>query len=278
MARTAVEGYLSGLHRSLFHGFGTEFLQYRAYTPGEDPRFIDWKAFARRDRLQTKVYQEETNMNCYLVLDASGSLDYRGSRAPCSKFRYATMVTACLAYLAARQGDNVGFYAYSDQMKQAIPPGHRANRLASVYHSLASLKPAGSANHTMAQDYMGHQLRGRGLVVFISDMLDGQKILPSLLSRIRIRHYDTVALQILDPDETDFPKDSAARFVDLESNAECVTCPRTVAETYNVAMQEMIQELRQGFSQTRVDFHQLSTEQNIGLAIAAYLHHRQQFA
>lgn len=276
MARVAVEGYLSGLHRSLYHGFGSEFLQYRAYTPGEDPRYIDWKAYARRDRLQTKVYQEETNMNLYLLVDASASMGYGGSRAPCTKLRYAAMLAAAMAYLAARQGDNVGLTIYKDALVESISPGHRASRMASVYHALERTQPGASAAHQRALDYLEHQLKGRGLVVFLSDMLDAENLLPDLLARIRIRHYDTIAIQVLDPDELDFPTAEAARFVDMESGADVVTSPATIAADYNASTQLAIGQLQRGFQRARIDFVTFSTQTGIGNALSRYLHHRTQ--
>nr|WP_238710890.1 DUF58 domain-containing protein [Oceanipulchritudo coccoides] len=274
MARVAVEGYLSGLHRSRFQGFGSEFVQYRAYTPGEDPRLVDWKAYARRNRLQTKIFQEETNMTCNIVLDASASMDYQGSSASCSKFDYARMVAAALAYLALRQGDQVGLTIYNSTITEAISPTQRSNRLASIFHALSRTKPEKSANHELAIEYVGHHVRGRGLFIFLSDMLDEEDHLPSLLARIRIRHYDTVALQVLDPDELDFPKAEAARFVDLESGQECVTSPKAVADSYNRSMQQSQERLTKAYIDSRVEHTVFSTKSSLGRALSAYLHRR----
>jgi uncharacterized protein (DUF58 family) len=276
MAKVAVEGFLSGLHRSRLQGPGSEFLQYRAYTPGEDPRLIDWKAYARRNRLQTKIFQEETNMTCTIVLDASASMDYRGARASCSKFDYARMVAAALAYLALRQGDQVGLTIYNSTITDAISPSQRSNRLASIFHALSRATPKDSANHELAIEYMGHQVRGRGLFVFVSDMLDEEDSLPSLLARIRIRHYDTVALQVLDPDELDFPQSEAARFVDMESGLECVTSPKAVADSYNRSMQDSQKRLNKAYINSRIDHTVFSTEASLGHVLSAYLHRRSQ--
>lgn len=274
IARLAVEGYISGMHRSRFHGFGTEFLQYRAYTAGEDLRTIDWKAYARRDRLQTKVYQEETNMACHILLDASASMDYRGRRAPCTKFRYACMLASAIAYLASRQGDKVGLYIYKDTMADVVSVRQRSNRLASIYHALQRCEPSGNGDHAAALDFMGHQLGGRGIFVLISDMLEAEQQLPELLSRVRIRHFDTMALQILDPDELDFPTDEAARFVDLETGAEKITSPRAVAADFNSSALAAIEQLRRGMVDKRIDYRRFQTTESLGQALAAFLNHR----
>jgi len=276
MARVAVEGYLSGLHRSRFQGFGSEFLQYRAYTPGEDLRMIDWKVYARRERLQTKVFQEETNMTCNIVLDASASMDYSGSRAVCSKFDFARMVAAALAYLALRQGDQVGLYIFNSTLVDAVAPGQRGNRQAAVFHALSRARPRETGNPEAAIEYVGHHLRGRGLLVFISDMLEAESSLPGLLARIRIRHHDTLALQVLDPDELAFPESEAARFVDLESGEECVTSPKAVAADYNRSMMKSQERLRRAFADSRIDHHLFSSRNSLGHLLAAYLHRRTQ--
>jgi uncharacterized protein (DUF58 family) len=274
MARLAVEGFISGMHRSRFHGFGTEFLQYRAYTPGEDLRTIDWKAYARRDRLQTKVFQEETNLTCTILLDASGSMDYQGRSAACSKFHYAAMVAAALIHLAQRQGDKIGLYIYQDTIIDAVPANRNGNRMAPLYHSLQRARPAGNANHERALDYIGHHLSGRGIFVHISDMQEVETTLPAQLARIRIRHHDTLALQILDKDEVTLPRDDAARFIDLESGAERVTSPRTVADAHDRAAAEAGATLRDGCVQRGIEFQRFLTDASLGKAIAAFLHQR----
>lgn len=276
MARVAVEGYLSGLHRSRFQGFGSEFLQYRAYTPGEDPRMIDWKVYARRDRLQTKVFQEETNMTCTLVLDASASMRYAGAQAVCAKFDYARMVTAALAYLALRQGDQVGLVIYNSTIVEAVAPGQRGNRRAALYHALRRSEPQREGDPEPVIEYVGHHLRGRGLLVFISDMLNAESTLPGLLARIRIRHCDTLALQILDPDELALPENEAARFLDLETGEECVTSPKAVASDYNREMALAQERLHKGFVDARIDHQVFSTRHSLGLLLSAYLHKRNQ--
>ncbi|MGE9294153.1 MAG: DUF58 domain-containing protein [Puniceicoccales bacterium] len=275
MARSAVEGFLSGMHRSLFHGFGTEFLQYRDYTPGADLKYLDWKLLARSDRLYTKVYQEETNMNVQLVLDASASLDYQGSRAACTKFRYACITAACLAYLATRQGDNVGLFAYNDTLREAIPCGHRAGQLERVLQALTRLQPEGSANHEAMLQLFGNQLRQRSVVIFLSDMLEGESVLPELLKHFRLRHCDTLAVQVLDPDELDLPMEGVARFKDSESGREVISWAESTRETYKSQMSDFREALTTGFNRSQVDLLSLTTHKSLGYALARYLHHRE---
>lgn len=275
LARSAVEGFLSGMHRSLFHGFGTEFLQYRDYTPGADLKYLDWKLLARSDRLYTKVYQEETNMNVYLVLDASASMDYRGERAACTKFRYACMIAACLAYMASRQGDNVGLFAYGDSLREIIPPGHRGGQLERILQALSRLKLEGAAEHDKMLQVFGNQLRHRGIVILLSDMLEGEIVLPEQLKRYRLRHCDTLALQVLDPDELDLPETGVARFRDIETGREVITWPEATRENYKSLMGDFQETLRKGFADGQVDHLRLTTDESLGYALARYLHHRE---
>jgi len=274
LARTAVEGFLSGMHRSVFHGFGTEFLQYRNYSPGEDLKYLDWKVLARSDRLYTKVYQEETNMNCAVLLDCSGSMDYAGDRAPCTKFRYAAMLAACIAYLASRQGDNVGLFAYSDELLEAVEPGHRSGQLSRVMHALSRLKPHGAAAHQRTLDNLTHPFKHRGIVVLISDMLEAEDALPRLLRNFRFRHCDVIALQVLDPDEIDLPQPQVTRFKDIEAGREVVAWPPTVRHDYTHRMNAFLEELRTGFFANGIDYLKLQTTDSLGLALAQYLSHR----
>lgn len=274
LARTAVEGFLSGMHRSVFHGFGTEFLQYRNYSPGEDLKYLDWKVLARCDRLYTKVYQEETNMNCTLLLDCSGSMDYQGERAPCTKFRYAAMIAACIAYLAGRQGDNVGLFAYSDELLEAVEPGHRSGQLSRVMHALSRLKPHGPAAHQRTLDNLTHPFKHRGIVILISDMLEAENELPRLLRNFRFRHCDVIALQVLDPDELDLPQPKVTRYLDIEARKEVVAWPQTVREQYTRRMDQFLSDLKSGFFKSQVDYLRLKSTDSLGLALAQYLHHR----
>ncbi|MGE9296305.1 MAG: DUF58 domain-containing protein [Puniceicoccales bacterium] len=274
LARTAVEGFLSGMHRSVFHGFGTEFLQYRNYSPGEDLKYLDCKVLARSDRIYSMVYQVETNMNGTLLLDCSGSMDYRGDRAPCTKFHYGAMIAACIAYLAGRQGDNVGLFAYSDELLEAVEPGHRSGQLSRVMHALSRLKPHGAAAHQRTLDNLTHPFKHRGIVVLISDMLEAEDELPPLLRNFRYRHCDVIALQVLDPDELDLPQPQVTRFKDIEAGREVIAWPESVRHDYTQRMNQFLDALRTGFFKNQVDYLQLQTTDSLGLALAQYLHHR----
>lgn len=274
VAKTAVDGFLAGMHRSLSQGTGGEFLQYRNYTAGDDLKYVDWKVYARQNKFHTKLFREETNMNCCLVLDGSASLGYEGTRAPCSKWRYAAMTAACLAYMASRQGDNIGLYIYSDDLHQVLPPSRAPGQLQRVFHALARHKPSGRANHTRTWNYLTNHLRSRGLVVFLSDFLEAEKELPDLLKRLRFAHHDSLAFQVLDEDELDLPFDHSTEFIDAEEGRRLLTYPHNVRSDYVRRMNEFLSNLSQTMTRSHVQFVRLVSSASLGHSLATYLHKR----
>ena len=274
LARVVVEGFISGLHRSLFQGFGSEFFQYRPYAPGDDLKYVDWRVYSRSDRLQTKVFQEETNMNCCLVLDASASMNYRGDRAECSKLRYASMAAACLAYLASRQGDRVGLYAYADGLSTVVHPG-RGGGLHGILAALGKLKPGGTADHRRALDFVSESVKRRGTVVWLSDFHGVEEEASNLLKRFRFAHHEGVAFQILDPDELDLPFNGTMRFVDSEHGGEIVTAPDEVRAEYRQRVEDFTETIRLSCLREQVDYLLLRSDENLGNLLAAYLHRRE---
>jgi len=273
LARVAVNGFVSGMHRSLSHGFGTEFLHYRNYSPGEDLKYVDWKVYARNERLYTKVFEEETNMNLYLLVDLSASMDFQGTRAMCSKSHYAKMLAACLAHLAIRQGDHVGLIAYGDDLFDVIEPSARGGHLDRILRSLQRIRPAGASDHLRPIHFLERHLRSRGLVVVISDMLESEDVLPAELKRLRTARSDCIALQVLDPDELDLPRTAAARMIDAESSAARMTSPEAVSERYNHRMAAWTAELQTRMRRAGVDHCILNTRDSIGISLARYLSH-----
>ena len=205
-----------GIHRSLRQGRGSEFYQYRPYTRGEDLKLLDWKVFAKRDELVSKTFQESTNFTVSLVMDASASMGYVGKRSACSKLKYAKMLAACFAYLAYRQGDRLGLFAYSDQVKEWIRPRAGSGQLNRIFSSLHGLDSSGTTAHEFAWERMVSGLPGRAMVVFISDFLEAENSLAEQLRFSLSSRYETLCLQVLDPDEIDLPDSDSLRFVELE--------------------------------------------------------------
>jgi len=251
-ARGAVEGILSGLHRSTSHGFGQEFQQYRSYTPGEDLKYLDWKVFARSSRLVSKVFEEETGLNLYLVIDCSGSMDFRGDHSPVSKWEYAVLLASCFAYLARRQGDSLGLFVYSDKVHRALEPSRKTGHFRSVLQALRSVQPGGQGAHQRILGELGHHLKRKGLVVYLSDMLEAESILPESLGRLRFAHADVMACQVSDPDEWDIPYERSHRFRDKETGMELPTYAASFREEYRRSMMAFQETLSEGLKRQNI--------------------------
>lgn len=277
IARNIVEGFVTGLHRSLYHGFGSEFVQYREYSKGDDLKYIDWKVFARHDKYQMKVFQEETNTNCYIVLDTSTSMAYEGRTSGISKIRYGKILAACIAYMVNRQGDNVGFYAYNDRLKCGIRPSHKSGHVHRICAQLASLEPEGICNHEFVFNYLGENFNRRGLIVLISDFLDTDVALLKAVRHFRYSHHDCIMFQILDDDELDFPFDATIRFIDSESADEIVTSPEIVRDQYVEQLNAYLRDLEKFCLDANIDYQRMRTSNPLANALSAYLSRREIF-
>jgi len=208
-------------------------------------------------------------------LDSSASMAYAGDRAPCSKLRYASMVAACLAYLASRQGDNVGFYAYRDELCSAIKPGHRSGHVPRIMTELHRLTASGVAAHERAFQYLAENFRRRGLVVLISDFHEAEDDLRNGLQRFGFDRHECLVLQILDPDELDLPFGNTTRFVDSESREELITYPASVRDQYMQSMNAFLGTIRESCLEMASDYLLVSTADDLGRLLAAYLHRRE---
>ena len=271
LARVVVDGAMPGIHKSLRQGRGSEFFQYRPYTRGEDLKLIDWKVYAKRNELVAKTFQEDTNFTVCLVVDASASMGYKGTKASCSKLRYASMLVACFAYLAQRQGDRIGLFAYSNEVREWIHPKSGSGQLNRVFSSLQGLEAEGKNNHEFAWERMASGLPGRAMVVFLSDFLEAEDSLPESLRFSLSSRYECLCLQVLDPDEIDLPDGEAFRFAELEGDREVSTSPPAILENYKNDMSVFCNDLQTGLSAVSAEFESLSTDQDLGHALRRFL-------
>ncbi len=276
LSKYAVEGFISGLHRSLFHGHGSEFFQYRNYAPGDDFKYIDWKVFSRHERFYTKLFEEETNMDLSVVLDISGSMNYQGQDAPVAKWQYAAMIAACLGYLAKRQGDNFGLYIYDDEVREAHPARHHSRQMQIFFSALQRIKPSThGANHDLILDYLAQHLTRRGIVVVISDLLEAETSIASPLKRLMSQRRECLVFQVLDPDELDFPFNSPTQFIGLEDERRLITDPEEIREGYLAGFNQFLAALRSALNEAEVDHLLCRTSEDLGKTLAAYLHRRE---
>lgn len=272
-ARTIVEGFLTGLHRSPFKGFSVEFAEYRQYMPGDDLSTIDWKVYARSDRHYVKKFEAETNLNCHIMLDVSGSMGY-GSRG-LTKFDYAQCLAASLAYLMNRQRDGVGLTAFDEGVVGMLPASARTGHLRAMLLTLERLKLGQKTNVAKPMHQLAASIRKRGMVVLISDLLDDPEQVIRGLKHFTFRGTDVVVFQVLDPHELEFPFERATRFTDMESEAEVTAVPALVRQHYIDAMQTLIARYRRELGGAGIDYHLLTTTDPLELALMQYLSTRE---
>jgi uncharacterized protein (DUF58 family) len=268
-ARTIVEGFLSGLHRSPFKGFSVEFAEYRQYLPGDDLATIDWKVYARTDRHYVKKFEEETNLGCHILLDVSASMGY-GSGAM-TKLEYGSCLAASLAYLMNRQRDAVGLTAFDEGIVTMLPASARPGHLRSVLLTLDRLRLGSTTNVSKPLHQLADTLSKRGMVVLISDLLDEPERVIRGLKHFRFRGTDVIVFQVLDHDEIEFPFERATRFEDLETSHEVTAVPNVVREEYQRRIGGLIDLYRRELGAVGIDYHLLETSQPLELALLAYL-------
>jgi uncharacterized protein (DUF58 family) len=271
-ARTVVEGVLSGLHRSPRRGFSVEFAEYRQYLPGDALATIDWKVYARTDRHVVKKFEEETNLDCHLLVDVSGSMAY-GSHVV-TKRDYACYLAASLAFLMHRQRDAVGLIAFDEAIVQRVAPSARAGHLRTVLLAIERLPAGARTNVAKPLADLAKVLAKRGLVVVISDLLDDPASVIRGLRQFRQRGTDVVVFQVLDPQELTFRFDDAARFRDVESAHEVFADPAAVRGRYLQAVAGMTDTYRRELGGAGIDYHLLDTSRPLDLALTSYLNAR----
>ena len=268
-ARTIVEGFLTGLHRSPYKGFSVEFAEYRQYLPGDDLATLDWKVYARSDRHFVKKYEEETNLTCHLLLDVSASMGY-GSGAV-TKLQYGSYLAGALAYLMNRQRDAFGLIAFDAGITSLVPASARAGHLRVVLLALERLKLGARTNVAKPLHDLAAAVRKRGLVVLVSDLLDDPQAVLDGLKHFRYRGTDVIVFHVLDPYELTFPFEQAARFRDMETADEVMAVPAAVRRDYIDRMQAMIAHYKRELALVGIDHCLLDTSQPLELGLMAYL-------
>lgn len=233
-ARYVVEGFLSGLHESPFHGFSAEFSDYHEYQPGDDLRHLDWRVYARTDRLVVKEYTSETNTDFYVICDTSTSMAYRGQAAWGSKLECAQILAGALTWLMLRQDDAVGMLSLDEEADSVefIRPSQKPSQFGLILRYLERLRPAGGAELPRLLEYATRVVRRRSLIVFFSDLLEPAESVEPYLKQLRFEGHDCLIIQVLDRDEVEFPFDKGAVFEDLETGTRRRVSPQAAREKY----------------------------------------------
>jgi len=267
VAAGVVEGFLAGIHRSPFRGFSVEFTEHRAYQPGDELRYLDWKILARADRLFVKQFEEETNLRAMILVDVSRSMAWRGAPARLTKRAYADRIAAALALILLRQRDATGLITFDDAVRQVVPARVKAGQWARVVRGLMQT-PDGL--RTAAQAALVHVtslLARRGLVVLISDLLFDRELALTALRYLRHRGHHVIVLHLMDPAEAELSGPPEVRFRDPESAASVVVRPRELARAYGQAVGREIAAWRVACRRHGIAYHHILTDMPFGVAL-----------
>ena len=278
-ARYVMEGFLSGLHDSPFHGFSVEFSDYRNYQPGDDLRHLDWRLFARSDRLCIKRYMQETNVRFYIVCDTSASMSYRGANAWGSKLECAQVLAAALTWFLLRQNDAAGMVTTRAESGAAeyVRPSQRPSQLGLMLRQLDGLRAAGGACLAQLLQHAARLVHRRSVILLFSDLLEPSDEIALALKQLRFLQHELIVFQTLDRDELEFPFNEPRVFQDLESGARRAVTPAAARKAYLERFQTFMNSYRQLFQDLEVAHCVVRTDDNPWRALALFLAERKRF-
>jgi len=275
-ARLVVEGFLTGQHKSPYHGFAVEFAAHREYAPGDDIKHIDWKVWSKTDRLYIKEYEEETNLKCHILLDASKSMRYGEKAEPAwSKYDYAATAAASLAYLLQQQQDAVGLVTFDTKVERNLPASAHPSHLKRMLHELELVTPDNKTDVSDVFPSLARQIRQRGLIVLISDLLVDLETLTETLRQFRLRRHEVVVFHVLHHDELTFPFQDNTLFKGLELDRQLHTEPRALRRSYLEVLDTFLERVRKLCATAGIDYVLLDTNDPLDAALSSYLTFRQ---
>jgi uncharacterized protein (DUF58 family) len=272
VARSVVDGFINGMHRSPYFGASVDFAEHRGYTPGDDIRRVDWKLYGRTDRFYIKEYEADSNANFAVMLDVSKSMGF-GSRG-ITKLDYGRLLAGCLTYMVHRQRDRVGFAAFDDDIVEYVPPS--AKHMETTLHVLDRLRPSKPGQLAPPLKKLAELFSRRGVLVLVSDLYEDPQAVLEAVAPLRLRGHDMIVFHVLDPAEIEFDYDQASAFEDLESGEQIPVVPEALAEQYRALVREHVDALRSKFSELRVDYALLNTSTPLDHALFSYLSMREQ--
>ena len=274
LAKTVVDGFINGLHRSPYFGASVDFAEHRGYMPGDDIRRVDWKLFARTDRYYLKEYEADTNTNFSVILDVSRSMSFGSSGI--TKLDYGKFLGACLAYFAQKQRDRIGCVTFDNDIVTHIPPS--AKHLDRVLHTLDKSTPQRKGDLTVPMQKMAEHFGRRGILVIVSDLYENPETVLEAVKPLRYRGNDLIVFHVLDKAEIDFSFTEAASFQDLETGEQIPVVPTALAAQYRSLVQEHIAALSSRFAANRVDYTLTNTSTPLDYALFKYLSARQRLS
>jgi uncharacterized protein (DUF58 family) len=271
VARSVVNGFINGLHRSPYFGASVDFAEHRGYTPGDDIRRVDWRLFARTDRFYVKEYEADSNANFAVLLDASKSMGF-GSRG-ITKLEYAKMLAGCLTYLVHRQRDRVGLVVFDEEIIEHVPPS--AKHMDVVLHVLDRVAPRRPGRLGPPLKALAEHFSRRGMLVLISDLYEDPQQVLEAIGPLRFRGHDIVVFHVLDPAEIEFAYEDASAFEDLETGEQIPVVPESLAEQYRSLIREHSEALASKCAELRVDYSLVNTSVPLDAALFNYLSARE---
>ena len=269
LARTVVEGFISGLHRSPFTGFSTEFAEYRQYMPGDDLRYLDWKLLGRTDRYYIKKYRADTNSQCHILIDASASMRY--TTTGISKLQYAQFLGSSLAYLANKQQDAVGLIAFDQEVRTHVPAHNRTGHMQTIFGWMERLEAGNETRLSQMLHVAAERITRRGIIVVISDFYDEPEAIISALQHLRFKGNDVIVFHVLDKNETEFEFTEPVLLEDSETEEQIHVMPDILADGYRNTIREHIGRLRDGAAQNKIDYELLTTDRPLDYALFSFL-------
>ncbi|WP_040892011.1 DUF58 domain-containing protein [Zavarzinella formosa] len=277
-AKTVVEGFITGMHRSPFFGHSVEFAQHREYVRGDDIRHLDWKVWSKTDRFYIKQYEAETNLRAQMVVDVSESMHYGVEKhkkaGTLNKYEYASTAAACLAYMAIKQGDSAGLIAFDEDIRYQMPPKSTDLHLDGMAQTLHACTPRQKTDPMKILKKVAEATHGRGVIVIFSDLLTDREPLLKGLEMLRSRRHDVMVFHILDDDEVDFPFGGTTKFEGMEELPQLLCDPKALRDGYLEALEEYLVEVRRGCSRMGVDYSLVKTSDYMDAILSKFLHMR----
>jgi len=273
-ARLVVEGFITGLHKSPYHGFSVEFSEYRQYMEGDNLKNIDWKVYGKTDKFYVKEFEEETNLKAYILLDTSKSMNYKSDKKNISKLEYGKYLAASLAYLLIKQRDACGILTFSDKIEEYIPPRMSNSHLRFLLSTLQNINPEGKTTIGNTLHYLADMIKRRGLIILISDLLDDPENIAKGLKHFRHNKHEVILFHLIDDKEKDFDFKEEAIFRDMEDNKEVLVFPWKVREDYKKKLENDMAYLKKECNNYKIDFVELRTSDSFDLALFNYIKKR----
>jgi uncharacterized protein (DUF58 family) len=268
-AKLVVEGFITGLHKSPFHGFSVEFSQHRPYNAGDSLRFVDWKVYGRTDRYYIKQYEEETNLKSYILLDVSNSMNYASERI--SKLDYGKQLGAALTYLMLTQRDAVGMVLFDRIIRKMLPPRSTFSYLQPIIQELDRVKSGEDTRISTVLHQMAEQIKRRGLIIIISDLLDEPEQILSGLRHFRHNRHEVLVFHLLDPQEIQFDFGGDVIFEDMETGEKIKTFPWYIKKEYQAKINQFIAGYQRMCHENRIDYQLITTDLSLDKALMEYL-------